>query len=511
MEAASLDKATSNDSVRHVMTQTSTRTAPPAAGAVGALRAWASSAAARTVEVGRGLLRFAFYGRYSTEDRQNPVTSHAWQHDQAEATITGEGRITEEFFDRGRSRTLAWHLRPEAARLIEAVKDPNRGFEAIVIGSYERAFYGNQASLILPLLEKHGVALWMPEVGGPVTSGHDELVALLGILAKREIIRARARTVGAMTALVRDYGRYVGGRPAYGYRLVAVGPHPKRQHAAWGRKLLCLEPNPDTAPVVVWIFQMRLDGHTLARIVRALNAAAIPCPSAADPRRNPHRAAVAWQIPTVQAILANPVYSGHAVWKRTYAEHELVDEDNLALGYAQHVRRAAPDQWVISIPIAHEALVSEEQFVAVQSTHSPRPDQVHDYRYTGILLCGECARRMEGSWNNGAAAYRCRHGKSSASSAASRTPQAYIRESHLLARMPLLHHRLVRDRTALTTAKAGAPVCALPQRTNALKTATPTPEEVIDDLRRTARTLTYHHPTKTLQVDGGKLPIRITV
>ena len=40
---------------------------------------------------------------------------------------------------------------------------------------------------------------------------------------------------------------------------------------------------------------------------------------------------------------------------------------------------------------------------------------------------------------------------------------------------------------------------------------TPTPEEVIDELRRTARTLTYHHPTKTIQVNGGELPIRITV
>jgi site-specific DNA recombinase len=294
-------------------------------GAIGALRAWASPAAVRTIEAGCRFLRFAFYGRYSTEDRQNPVTSHAWQHDQAEATITGEGRITEEFLDHGQSRQLAWHLRPEASRLIEAIKDPNRAFDAIVIGSYERAFYGNQASLILPLLENYGVALWMPEVGGPVDSGHDELIALLGILAKREIIRARARTVGAMTALVRDYGRYVGGRPAYGYRLIPAGPHPKRQHARWGQMLLCFEPNPDTAPVVVWIFQMRLDGYTLARVCRALNDAAIPCPSAADPQRNRHRAGTAWQIPTVQSILANPVYTGHAVWKRTYAQHGLVN------------------------------------------------------------------------------------------------------------------------------------------------------------------------------------------
>lgn len=42
------------------------------------------------------------------------------------------------------------------------------------------------------------------------------------------------------------------------------------------------------------------------------------------------------------------------------------------------------------------------------------------------------------------------------------------------------------------------------------RTTIPYPEEVIDHLRRAARTLTYHHPTKTLEV-SGKLPIRITV
>jgi hypothetical protein len=63
--------------------------------------------------------------------------SHAWRHDQAEATITGEGRTTEDVFDCGQSRQLSRHLRPEAARLVEAIKDPGRGFDAIVIGSYE--------------------------------------------------------------------------------------------------------------------------------------------------------------------------------------------------------------------------------------------------------------------------------------------------------------------------------------------------------------------------------------
>src|ERR1035438_8900090 len=44
--------------------------------------------------------------------------------------------------------------------------DPDRGWDAIVIGEYERAFYGNQYASMAPLFEHYGIALWMPEVGG---------------------------------------------------------------------------------------------------------------------------------------------------------------------------------------------------------------------------------------------------------------------------------------------------------------------------------------------------------
>ncbi|MFP3964146.1 hypothetical protein SMC26_17630 [Actinomadura fulvescens] len=84
-------------------------------------------------EPSRGGLRFAFYGRVSTEDRQDPVTSRA--------------------------------RRPESAALVAAMADPGRGFDAIVIGEYERAFYGGQFSLMAPLFEHYGVQLWTPELG----------------------------------------------------------------------------------------------------------------------------------------------------------------------------------------------------------------------------------------------------------------------------------------------------------------------------------------------------------
>jgi hypothetical protein len=107
----------------------------------------------------------------------------------------------------------------------------------------------------------------------------------LGIQSKREITRTRIRVRTAMAAQAREQGRYLGGRPPYGYRLADAGPHPNKAHAAWGRRSWRLEPDPQTAEVVRWIFSQRLAGHSLARVTRALTEAGIPCPSAADPER----------------------------------------------------------------------------------------------------------------------------------------------------------------------------------------------------------------------------------
>jgi len=76
---------------------------------------------------GRGTLRFVFYGRVSTEDWQDPVTSRARQREQAEALVRGHGVIVAELFDVGESRTVAWLRRPQAAMLVAQLADPDRG------------------------------------------------------------------------------------------------------------------------------------------------------------------------------------------------------------------------------------------------------------------------------------------------------------------------------------------------------------------------------------------------
>ena len=72
--------------------------------------------------------------------------------------------IVAEFFDAGQSRTVAWGRRPEAAALVALLADPGRGWDAIVVGEYERAFYGSQYGAMAPLFEHYGVQLWMPNL-----------------------------------------------------------------------------------------------------------------------------------------------------------------------------------------------------------------------------------------------------------------------------------------------------------------------------------------------------------
>ncbi|HEX2821306.1 MAG TPA: hypothetical protein VHO07_14220 [Streptosporangiaceae bacterium] len=75
--------------------------------------------------------------------------------------------------------------------------DPDRGWDAIVIGEYERAFYGNQYASMAPLFEHYGIGLWMPEVGGRVdwhAEDHEETMLALGLSSKREITRTRVRS-----------------------------------------------------------------------------------------------------------------------------------------------------------------------------------------------------------------------------------------------------------------------------------------------------------------------------
>src|SRR6266496_2790348 len=160
---------------------------------------------------------FAFKGRVSTEDNQDPDASRNWQISRSRALIEPAGGIiVAEYFDIGQSRSLPWARRPRAAQLLADLANPHRGFDAVVIGEPQRAFYGNQYSLTMPVFTHYGVELWVPEVGGPIdpdSEAHDLIMSVFGGMSKGERNRIKLRVRAAMSAQAAIEGRFLGGRP----------------------------------------------------------------------------------------------------------------------------------------------------------------------------------------------------------------------------------------------------------------------------------------------------------
>jgi site-specific DNA recombinase len=389
--------------------------------------------------------RFAFYGRVSTEDQQDPASSRNWQLARSRQVIEqAGGEIVAEYFDIGQSRSLPWKRRPEASRLLKAFSEPDREFEAVVIGEPQRAFYGNQFGLTFPVFVHYDVELWVPEVGGAVDPGsdaHDLVMSLYGGMSKGERNRIKTRVRAAMAAQAAVEGRFLGGRPPYGYVLADAGPHPNPSKAAIGQRLHRLEPDPVAAPVVQRIFTEFLDGKGAYAIAEGLTRDGILSPSAHDPARNQHRqgSGGAWSKVAVRSILKNPRYTGREVWNKQRRDEVLLDVEDVALGHESKMRWNHPDEWVWSEQPTHAAIIEPETFETAQDIFAGaqrsaiRKERTrHPYVLSGLMRCSECDRKMQASWNNGRAYYRCKFPAQYAITAEQHPKTVYVREQAIV-------------------------------------------------------------------------------
>ncbi|WP_184728487.1 recombinase family protein [Saccharopolyspora phatthalungensis] len=399
--------------------------------------------------VDSGIGPVAFYGRCSTEDNQDPETSHGWQLGNATKFVEPLGGIVAaEYFDVGQSRSVPWERRREAEQLLTALKDPNRGWDAVVVGEGTRCWFGNQFSLIAPKFAAYGVDLWVPELGGKFDArnpSHKMLMSVLGGMSESERQHVQARVRAAMDAQVLNEGRHQGGRAPYGYNVVDGGPHPNPRKAAEGYRLRVLAIDAASAEVVRRIFVEYLSGKGDRAIANGLNRDGVPCPSARRPEQNRHRLADGWQGSTVRSILDNPRYTGYAFFGRWTRQETLLDPDDVAAGHVIRFRRAGADGVVRSRRPAHPEIVSVEDFTQAQllrrskgagglrtarkAERSGRPTK-RPYLFRGRIRCAVCTRKMEASPRAHAMYYRCPARTLAPGSAAlaEHPPAVYLRE-----------------------------------------------------------------------------------
>ena len=215
-----------------------------------------------------------------------------------------------------------------------------------------------------------------------------------------------------MDAQVVNDGRHQGGRAPYGYVVADGGLHPNPRKAAEGYRLRVLAIDEPSAAVVRRIFAGYLGGWGDRAIANGLNRDGIVCPSARRPDQNRHRLADGWQGSTIRAILENPRYTGYAFFGRWTKHETLLDPEDVAAGHVTRFRRAQPDRIVRSRQPAHPAIVSVEEFTQAQLMRRTRAaggmrgrakltrtrsTGTRPYLFRGLIRCGICRRRMQGT------------------------------------------------------------------------------------------------------------------
>ena len=156
--------------------------------------------------------------------------------------------------------------------------------------------------------------------------------------------------------------------------------------------------DPDAAPIVRNIFEMRASGISPHHIADKLNEDGVPIPSdyyyAKLGKPNPRRTRHMWSPETVRQILHNYTYLGHLVQLRTrtvsYKNHKVIKND---------------EEDMIVVKNTHEAIVSQELWDRVREmeqsvSQGKRNSSGYVANLSGLIYCQDCGNKVRLAWNN---------------------------------------------------------------------------------------------------------------
>ena len=217
---------------------------------------------------------------------------------------------------------------------------------------------------------------------------HDGYIVPLTNILNESYSRDISRKISSAIKTKELHGDFRGPFAPYGY---------SKCPADHGR----LEINPETAPVVMEIFALRMQGMGYTGIARLLNKRGVPAPGAylyqkglSD--RETYRDAL-WTAWNMKTILHSEVYLGHLIQgKRTQVSYKRKREE----------RYAPADEWRVARnthpPIIDEATFAAVQELARQSKASfevmPGKGAADDLKtpnlFKKLIYCADCGKAM---------------------------------------------------------------------------------------------------------------------
>jgi site-specific DNA recombinase len=373
-------------------------------------------------KAGRGPLRFAWLGRVSTDDRQDPTLSLPRQLHTSRAALPEQSAIVAHFYDiesgrkeldeRGRGSAHEKFDIPISRDggihdLLSEARSPDRRFDAVMCESIERvarrAYFGTKVEHDL---ERAGVALFAADE--PIVIGGKRATTILTRRMKQSVaewyvLEILEKSWDGLSEHSRQGWNM--GVPPYGYTGEKL-PHPVPARRAQGATKSRLVPDPVRALIVKQIFTLRvvnrLGYEAIANILNA-DPQRYPPPESPDPARRRD----CWARTSIYEILRNPKYTGYMVWNRRATK-------------SGGGRLNPPEEWVWSPEPTHEAIVTMEMWKAANETGDIRkgsrngsaPNLRHpltkrSYLFRSFVICDLCGNRMVGKVMRSYSYYNC--------------------------------------------------------------------------------------------------------
>lgn len=340
-------------------------------------------------------MKCAVYIRVST-DKEEQKQSLTNQRDLFIKYISERGWDIHEFYEDVETGTT--DKREQLQRLITDAKE--KKFDVILAKELSRlARNGGLSYQIRDLAEQKGIHIITLENAINTLEGNNNMFGLFAWMYEQESQNVSNRVKSALKTRA-EKGLFKGSIPPYGYSLI-------------NRKLFIKQDG--TADTVRRIFTSYLSGNGFDKIAKDLYNDGIPTPSQINGKLNANDK---WQGSTIRLILTNPNYTG-----------DLVQGRSTTKSVTSKVREFLNKEQYIIVPNTHEAIISKEDFEAVQllieSRKRTRP-QSEAHLFTNTLYCHECGKGMH--FKNTRKGYVCgsfnRHGKKAC------TPH-FIKESEL--------------------------------------------------------------------------------
>ena len=257
---------------------------------------------------------YAFYGRLSTTDKQDPALSFPSQRKACEKQVAElGGKISRDFSDQ---ESGSHDDRPGWSALTQEARDrEGRSFDAVVIYSTSRlARDVYLASLYHRELGAVGVPIHYATGGGDADTPEGKIFLVIQQAFDQFERDKLSRETKRGMREASEQGFRAGGRAPYGYqrRLHDLDPDHLGDR---DKSRVTLEAVPEEAEVVAKIFELftaeKLSPKAIAE--RLNQPGGPPPPSHVDSARNVRGK---WAGSTIRAMLRNPVYTGKIVWNR---------------------------------------------------------------------------------------------------------------------------------------------------------------------------------------------------